>query len=356
MKVALVLSGNLIKAPYILFYTQFLDRLGIEYDIISWNRLGIDEKNIIQFNCNAGESAGYFGRLRAYLGYRKFVINQLKKIQYDKVFVYTIALSILLYSFLFNNFNNRFVFDIRDYSILASLRKSIFRKLISASNFTVISSPGYLKWLPDNNKYYIAHNFPFTIMNNVGLLNENSKFDSKNINYTVITIGTLRDFDANRRVIDGFSNSTKFRLKFIGSGSEEKKLINYVETKSINNVMFYGLYNKKDELDLIKDAGLINNVTNNDINSKTLMTNRFYLSVVLGIPMIVKNNTYQGFLCEKYNLGCIVNFDNSLSNQVVNYLDSYDSFKYEKGRNEFITEVLRDMQNLKEAIEVFLKH
>jgi hypothetical protein len=352
-KVALIISGNFFKSP-IWFYTMLLDKLNVSYDIISWNRLSILESNTIQFNLSEGEDKGYLGRLISYLRYKKFIIKQLEQGKYDRVFVFTIALGILMYPYLRKAFKNRFVFDIRDHSLIINLKKRTSYNLIKNSVFTVISSRGYLKWLPKSEKYYFAHNYPFTIKENIELINEISHFNPDASILKIVTIGSLRDYNANRVLIDNFGNNQCFHLKFIGSGPVENRLINYAKIKEIMNVEFHGFYHKHEELSLIHDADLINNLTGNGINSKTLTTNRFYLSVIVGIPMIVNDNTYQGNLSKRYSLGCNVKSDKPLEEQLQVYLKSFDRRKYDAGRYEFIKTVELDMQDLEKAIHAFL--
>jgi len=353
MKVALIVSGNYFKA-HIWFYTFLFDKLKIDYDIISWNRLNIEEPNVIQYNLNQGEGRGYIGRLLSYLKYRKFVINQLQDVKYDKVFIFTIALGVLMYSYLRKSFKKRYVFDIRDNSIVSTLFKTSFNRLIKDSFFTVISSRGYLKWLPQSEKYYYAHNFPFSISRNIRLINENACFNPISFEQTILTIGTLRDYNENKLLIQSFENIKGFSLKFAGSGPAEKPLIEYVSNNLIHNVEFYGLYKKEEEIELINGASLMNILTGDDINSRTLTTNRFYLSVIIGIPMIVYNDTYQGLLCQEYSLGCVVKRNRPLLEQIQYYQKSFDESKYNIGRKEFIEIVALDVKDLEKEIQAFI--
>lgn len=351
MKIAFVISGNYFKA-HIWFYIYLFDKYNIEYDIISWNRLKIEEPNCIQFNCSEGES--YLSRLFSYLRYRKFVLDLLKQGKYDKVFVSTIAIGLLIYPYLKKVYFKRYIIDIRDNSITASIMKTTFKNLIKNSFLTAISSNGYLKWLPPSENYFIAHNYPFTINTDIELIEEINKFEPKSLFFNIVTIGSLRDYNENRFLIESFKNSNYVNLKFIGSGPAESALKEYVKNNNINNVYFHGFYDKYEELDLLQDASFINILVGNDSNSKTLITNRFYLSVILGTPMIVNDDTHQGYLCKKHSLGCDVNTNKPLLNQLQAYLESFDSQKYDKGRKEFIKTVALDMNKIEKEIEKFL--
>lgn len=355
-KAAIIISGNYFKTPAVLFYAYYLDKINIDYDIISWNRLNIEEANIKQFNLGAGEDRGYFERLISYLKYRKFVIKQLNEVNYNKIIVITIPLGILLYTQLKKTFINNYIFDIRDYSAIVPLLNPYFKKIVHHSRFTVISSRGFLNWMPLHQKIFFTHNFPLLISRKVELYNVHSNFDPQAKVYTIITIGTLRDFVPNKVLIEALGNHPQYRLKFVGSGPAEKQLIEFTRRNRFKNIEFHGLYKKEDELKLINEGHFINILTGSDINSKTLTSNRLYLSVILGIPMIVYNDTFQGSLCLQYSLGCNIKRGGNVSDTLKNYISNFDKEKYDKNRGLFIQNAANEIHDLEKATENFLIH
>jgi hypothetical protein len=346
MKIAIIISGNSSKSPYLSYYSNFLDKQKIEYDIICWNRRLIDEPITIAYNVSQDEDKGYFHRFYSYLGYRRFVINCLNRNNYDKIIISTIAIAILLYPYLKKHYRNKYIFDIRDYSLILNFTWFILKSLIDNSAATVISSKGFTHWLPKSSNYYIAHNFPFELTKgNVELLSK-EHFNQNMKPLEITTIGSLRDFEANKLIIDSFKNSNQFKIKFIGTGPAYNPLKKYVLENKVSNASFYGYYQKKDEADLLKKSDIINNFTNIDLNSRTLMTNRFYLSAVLGIPMLVRFGTYQAEICQRYNLGCIVKTEIDIKLQLKEFLKTFNENDFINGCKRFLKKVENDTMKL----------
>ncbi len=63
-------------------------------------------------------------------------------------------------------------------------------------------------------------------------------------------------------------------MKFVGKVIAYEPLMKLVKENYIQNVIFTGWYDKKNELEYLKKASLKNILLGNDINSETLMTNR----------------------------------------------------------------------------------
>lgn len=354
MKIGIIISSNSFRS-HLSYYYNFLDKHKIEYDIICWNRRMIDESVNLSYNVSQSEGKGYFYRFYSYFGYKKFVVGCLNRNKYDKIIISTLAIAVLLYPYLKKHYNNKYLLDIRDYSLILKSTSFVLKKLIDTSTATVISSEGFKQWLPKSSKYYIAHNFPFELTNGI------VKFPSEDLSLelskeclVITTIGALRDFEANKVLIDSFKNSNEFVLNFIGTGDAYGPLKEYVAKKGVTNVLFYGYYRKKDEADLLINTDFINNYTNFDINSRTLMTNRFYLSVVLGIPMIVRADTYQGEICEKYKLGCVLSSHLEIKAQLKKYIISWNQQEHIRGCTDFLEVVKEDTRKLEILLRDFV--
>jgi hypothetical protein len=354
MKLVFILSGNTYRS-HLGYYFKFCQDNKIEYDIICWNRKSLDEKNVLAFNLKQSEDKGYIYRFVSYLRYRKFIVDIMMRNKYDKVIVSTIAIGVLLYPYLAKNYKKNYIFDIRDYSVVTRFVSGFFRKLIEKSAATVISSSGYIAWLPKNWNYLNSHNFPFDATNgNITALNNTPVLSRKIKNIHISSIGSLRDFEANTLLIQAFKERKDFYLNFIGSGPAYANLKLFVDRMSISNVYFHGPYTKSEEVGLLAGTTIINNFTNDDLNSKTLTTNRFYLSVVLAIPMIVREGTHQADLCKKYNLGCVIKPALPIPEQILEYIESFDYEQYSQGRYLFLELVKQDTELLNNVLMNFV--
>ncbi|QBN19801.1 glycosyltransferase family protein [Flavobacterium nackdongense] len=338
MKIALVLSTNVSHSPYIYNYIKIFEQIGIEFDIISWNKNNIAEKVAFSFDKYTDRKKSRIVRIKSYLEYICFVLNVLKKNNYDRIVLFTIPIGILLYPYLKMVLKKAYILDIRDYSIVLRFIPNFFIDLIIKHSFSVvISSPGFSTWLPFKYEYVISHNNNFYQEPNVKSISLR-----KNAKNEILTIGALRDYEANRIVIDSFKNNSYFSMKFVGEDIAYVPLVNYVNTNNIENVFFTGWYDKKDEVKYLKNVSLINIFMPNDINSKTLMSNRFYLAINNRIPVIVSADSTQAEYVQRFNLGVIVEQNDNIKSQVLRYIDNFDEDVFIQGTEEFLLEINLD--------------
>ena len=353
MKVAIVLSSNYYKSNSWI-YTFILKNENIDFKIITWNRVGIDEKDVIAFNFNESEDKGYFKRYLSYVKYRDFVVNELDKNVYDRVIVSTIAIGIILLPYLLEKYKRKYIFDIRDRSIVAEIFKNRFKSLIFYSFETVISSEGFKKWMPKNISYKLSHNFPY----------EHFNFKKRHIDFRdringstqvkLTTIGSLRDYDVNSYLINQFKNKISFYLSFVGEGPASERLKEFAQKANVSNIEFAGRFQQGDEKELLKDSTILNLLTSNDLNSLTLTTNRFYLSALLGIPMLVYSDTFQGKLCRRYKLGCVVDRDSNIYDKLFIYICSFNFEEFKNGCISFLNIVHDDTCKLEDCMKDFV--
>ena len=124
MKIGLITPNNLWFCPYVSIYTKILDRLNINYDIISWNRDG-REKLPLQYN-KPLKTHNRIYVLYAYMRYATHVKQILKKSSYDRLIVFTPQIGIFLATYLRSAYKNKYIFDYRDLSIEQSVCFKLF--------------------------------------------------------------------------------------------------------------------------------------------------------------------------------------------------------------------------------------
>ena len=348
MRIAIIIASNLYMSPYVRYYTEILEKCGIPYDIISWNRLAVEEVGVQAFNLKSSETKNLFGKMIDYIRYQRFVKSKLVEGNYDKVIVFTIQNTLILFPFLKARYRNNYVLDIRDYSVAMKFFRVRFSAEIQNAALVVISSAGFKRWLPKDNTYVIRHNTNvFRPLEMLADIEGQTKCK-------ILTIGSLRDFEVNRVLIEQLKNSPIFELEYVGSGTAEPLLENLVTSNGITNVKFLGRYLKEDEAKYLQGASFINILTNEDINSMTLMSNRFYLSVVYGIPMIVNNNSEQGKWVEKYNLGIVLDRNSDIKKQIIQYLQTFDCEKFDNGRKACLEVIQQDIAKFESKFKEFL--
>lgn len=139
---------------------------------------------------------------------------------------------------------------------------------------------------------------------------------------SILTIGQIRDYEANSLFIQSLNNASQIQLVFAGIGPASDRIIKYVESNKIRNTFFTGRYNKVDEAEIVMRHHLINSFFEQDINSNTLLSNRFYLSVLLCRPLIINEGSYQSILVKHYNFGLVLKPDEINSEVITNYWET----------------------------------
>lgn len=350
MKIVLIIANNKWKAPYCDIYIQYFKQLYIDVEIISWDRDLTDRKNYLTYRgrkINGHIQAKFFD----YIKYHHFVIKSLKKLDCDRIVIFGIQSAIFLFPLLRRSFyKNKFILDIRDYSPILNykLSKKILLRIIQCSFICAISSPGFIQWLPKIDKYIVSHNIQKDKHNLMPI-----KVLSGALK--ILTIGSLRDLESNVRLISALGNDSHFNLQFAGDGYATPFIKEYIERHNITNAKVTGKYDKKEEEFIVSKSDMINIILPNNILSNYLMSNRFYLSVIHGKPMIVNNGCTQALFTKKYNLGVIINDNDNIAEKIDEYWNNFNINDYNAGRRAFIQMIEHDQSKFYQALEQFIK-
>lgn len=336
MKIALICPSNMLYMPYVENYTNILDEIDLEYDIINWDRFKIEkESEFIYRDSKVGHQRGFLD----YFKYSRFVLNILKKNNYDKVVVFGIQLVFFLKSHLIKEYSNKYIIDIRDHNRI--IKYFNIKKAVNNSTFTVLSSHGYKDWLPESNKYIINHN---TRIESLDQLREVNPFDLSSSNKIFVgCIGALRDYKINIDFIESLKNSEIVQLNYHGEGDINEDVSRYLFEHGINNVKLTGRYNKKEEPELYMKNNIINLLRYNDgINNKTALPNRLYNAAIYGKPMLAFEGTQLAQIIKDYKLGLVVNSFEQVGIDINEYLKSFNIEKYDADRKKFLRSVIHD--------------
>ncbi len=344
MKVGLIVTGDLELQPYLFYYTDVLDSLNMEYDYICMNRDTINKTiynnhKVIAFGSKRTIKRSNVLKVLDYYLFSRAVMNYLgnNKI-YSCLIVFTIPGALFLKKFLQKQFNNRYVFDIRDYSLLYRFFSSSVANLIFNSLFTSISSEGFLKWLPKSNNYVISHNCNKRLLLNSGEQNVGISSDK----IIVLTIGRIRDYSITKRFIEALGDRKDISIVICGTGYVKDHLQKIFKTKYAN-LNFIGQYNKDDELSIVRRSSLINIILPNNILSNSLLSNRFYNGIIGRRPLIVNQESYHARFVYDYNLGIVMKSNDNLYDEIVKYVLNFDSQLFNNGCDELIKLIINDI-------------
>ena len=353
MKIALILPNNVWFCPYASIYGKLLEKLEIEYDIISWNRSG-KEEDAIQYNYSF-QSRNPLLLLFAYRKFSSFVKSTIKRNAYDKLIVFTPQSAIFLSDFLKKQFKGNYIFDYRDLSIEQKpYFKKTFIKVLKNSFSNVISSPGFKQYLPENFEYILSHNFDVDIVKKA--LGEDLEVNLNDNPIDILTIGGIRDYESNVQVIENLSNIEGFTVRFVGKGPSAAALQNTAISLNAKNVSFEGYYPKDKEKDFVKEATFLNIFYPRKASHDTALSNRFYNSLIYGKPMITTANTTQGNYATNYNVGIALENCDNLSEVLKNYLREIDAHKYLESRKKLLNNFLLDYEKWECVVRDFVKN
>ncbi len=235
--------ANLNIIQYLFKYTNILDELGAEYEVIYWDRLGIDEPADFKggrtaYRRKIDSHIPFYKKIGAFLGYSRFLRRMIKKRKYDKLIVLLTQPAIITADMLLGRYRGRFIYDYRDSGKEAEsgayLR--LVNKLIDASWITMISSPGYAERFGfDKSKLCMSHNTRTRL---------EAEMPVKTGCHTPVRLvywGSIRHTDYIRRICDAFGKDPRFELTFHGSG-KYKELQQYCAEKGYDTVTFTGGY------------------------------------------------------------------------------------------------------------------
>ena len=351
MYVGLVLSNNKWFCPYVNYYLKIFDALNINYNIISWNRDGT-EQGLLQYDEMCDGRASLF----KYLCYLKHVIKTVRKEKFDKLVILCPVMTILLTPFLWYYYNKRYIVDYRDLSIDQNIYlKYIFLFSLKHSAANIISSPGFIPYLPKGLKYILSHNFDYSKV--IDVLKSNNTLSSNNSEIIdVLTIGGIRDYDSNIQVIDALGNKKGFNLRFVGKGIASGMLEEYVKKKGYKNVQFIGFYKKDEEASYIESATFINIYYPRKDSHDSALSNRFYNSLIYRKPMITTAGTTQGNYASYHKVGVAIENCNKLDSILLSYKHSIDYINFSENANKLLAVFVDDYKKFSKTIVNFCEN
>ena len=335
MKIGLISCTSIRYMPYLFLYKKIIVDSGNDYLIINEHELEekLEEKHITFTYNGKGKLSG----VRRYLNWRRFVIESVKKNGIDKIVFLTPWAPIKLVDRCILPWSKKYILDIRDYSDESS---SWFRKaeetVINHSIITVISSKGFLKWLPERNKYTVAHNMP------ANYVPHQTCECFKNPDINIAYIGLVGYYPQNCALADCTVN-TRYRLTFSGAINASCPIEKYCSDHNYNHVSFTGVFNNSEKEKLYQGCDIINAVYGNDSEVvRHALPNKLYDALIYKIPIMAHKGTYLGEVIESAGVGFAVDAsETDLLEQIEQYVASFDRDRFIDNCNN----LLRQFEN-----------
>lgn len=351
--ITIIFCGDLQYCPYLKRYSERLDSKKIEYEVLFWNRSGSElniERNYKYYNRPSKEDKNKAQKLMDFIGFRKWIKSQLNASHPSALIFLSTLTGVLLYD-VAEKYSQKYIFDIRDYSYenIPIFQKAEDR-IIQNSMFTVISSKGFLNFLPDYD-YIIAHNF------NRNEINRDYEFKKHKPPLKIIWNGTIRFFDYQKRYLDIFKNDSRFRLIYHGSGVDLEQFKDYCANENIENVEFTGPYNNQDKYNLISQAAYLNNCYGGRSGDqlKYAISNRYYDGLIAHIPQIVESDGYKAEKVKEQSVGLVVEPSHELPDKLFNYYINIDKEDFDEKCASTLEDIIREDDKYIKMIDSFIE-
>ena len=129
-KVCIIAPANLKYIPFAEYYIEYLKKANIEFDVISWDKAGIDEGVKYRFNYIVNDlkrAKMLFG----YLRFTRYCKKIIKREKYTKLIFLTIAPLFFCGMRLSKRYRKNYILDIRDASIDLVCRRLKMERITS---------------------------------------------------------------------------------------------------------------------------------------------------------------------------------------------------------------------------------
>lgn len=346
MKVGIVVFSNIITAPYLYSYVEVFRGSDICFDVVYFDRKNnpdIVDFNTIYFSLALQNNQNKFVKFFFFWKFFAFLKKTILKNKYDFLIILTSVPACFLSSFLINNYNRKYIIDIRDYSYeRIPVYKFLLTRALRHSCCNVISSPGFKSFLPVGD-YVLCHNMNFK---NNGLTINLNKTGTVRIGY----IGMISYLDQCLMMIDHVKNDFRFEFHFYGFGVNNENINKYINNNVIKNVFMHGAYEPSQKSEIYKNIDIIFNVYGNDSPLvKYTLSNKYYDAAYYKKPLLVSDNTTMG----EYSKGIsfVMNFKNKyVLDDLYDWYTGLDPDTFNSIANKIINDAIADNMIFKEAI------
>lgn len=355
MKVLIVDTVSYDRAPYLQYYVNACKEKKVDFDLFLWNREsngGLRKKhNVYTMNCICPFGGSKLRKMLPMLQYRKNLLRVLKRNKYTHLVLINTLAPVMISKYVLKHFSGKYILDIRDYTYeRISYYKKIESQLVRNSDFTTISSRGFLQFVESNPKIIINHNI--SNMNQVAELPTLGPDKTVSIGF----VGSVRYQNENLMLINALKEENVL-FKYIGPEVAGCNIQDYCEKNNIKNVEFYGKFTNDKKAEIYKSIDLINSLYgDSSLEVTTAVPNRYYDALLFKKPIIASKGTYLGRLVEKNKLGLSIDLkEPGLDIRLRDYIQQFDPIKFVRQCNDVLSIVMDEQRKYELRIMEFLK-
>lgn len=361
LKVGIICFWDRHATPYLEKYERVLEEMDIEYVVLFWQRTIVDRKvvkvNEKTIDIYSPNKSGLIGKITSFLRWRKIMISCLNLESYDRIIVLSTYPAVLLSNYLRKKFTNKYIFDIRDYSMESFyFFKKLVMKIIRDSSFTTISSEGYLKWLDPSEKIILNHNLTFSSNHIV----KQTFFEKKVLNFAFV--GNVRLDNQTRALLLSLKNSLRYRMSFIGRILPSSDIKVFCDREKVRNISFGNAFTTDEKPSIYSEIDLINAVYANKAKNigfgdSTPIPNRLYDALIFKCPIVASEGTYLAELIDEYKIGFSLNgFDPNAECYFDHYIQNFNPQVFLSGCEKLLSKVMHEEGIFQDKLKSTLMH
>lgn len=350
-KIAIVVCGDVYVCPYLSKYVDACKEKSVEYEILHWNRSGIEREYPANYRSYGEKSYIYAPKkkkLFAFLRFGKFLRQTIRQERYDKLIVLTTLPAVLCYDLLIGKYRGKYIFDFRDLSFEKNkLFLRCVQKICDRAFFACVSSPGYTDILGARG-LVPAHNF-----RHEDLENKKDTADEIADKIHLVHVGIGRGDENNRLIADAFGNDPRFRITIAGRGNDTPSFVEYV--KKYSNITVAGAYANAEKEKFIREATMLLCYYPCTYNGAKALANRYYDGIIYKKPLLGNIDTYGGRRLMERGLGISLHLkDADAADKVYSYITQLDMQAYNEMAEKELAEVLQEDKHYLQKIRDFL--
>ena len=303
MKKCLFICNSYPIQPRILKVSSIVESLGIECIYLVWD---LESKATNQSQYYLFQRVYGYGhpikKLFDSFGFIKYLKCVVEREKIDYVYAFSFD---SMYCCTMLNKEIKVIYDIADLPIINVPFVDFFLKYnekrnVQRADAILLASRFFQNYYKEYlEKCYIIENLPDFDM--VPL----QKKESDKLRVTFY--GIIRYYEIMKNLIDAAENSNVL-IQIYGCGRDEDQLRAYTQKKGLNNVKFYGRYDKKDIPKIYSNSDLIWAVyPSKGLNERVAISNKYFESIYYATPCMFEQNTMVGKLAVENGSGMVVN-------------------------------------------------
>lgn len=282
MCVGIIAASNIRFSPYIFFYTQILDELQFEYELIYPDRVGVSD--VFSKQTHKIEWRKDIPTTYAYLLYSKSVISIVKEKKYDFLIVLTGNNAAFLSVWLQRNYKGKYIIDIRDYTHENILPYFWLEAAAIRNSATcVISSKKFEMFLPQ---------WDYCVCHNISAVEENYswRFMRSPAPIVIGYIGKGGYIQECKELCALIQKDKRFIMHIHGLKNIPEELMPFADC---NNIQIYGLFDPSQKKEIIESVDILFNVYGNGTPLLDYaLSNKLYDSLRYLKPILTSPGTY----------------------------------------------------------------